>query len=426
MPYDATKMKDWQIAEAAEENMPPPDEWRERLNLQKDEVIPYGRLSRLDFMKIIERLKQKPDGRYIEVTAITPTPLGEGKSTTSMGLMEGMGKRGKNVGGCLRQPSGGPTMNIKGTAAGGGNALLIPMTEFSMGLTGDINDIMNAHNLAMVALTARMQHERNYDDAELAKRNLRRLDVDPTRVEMGWIMDFCAQSLRNIIIGIGGRMDGFLMQSKFGIAVSSELMAMLSIVRDLADLRERMDKINIGTRVTPYPMPVTFVGTLVDSRVNFMTVAWINRMNNNPPIWGAGIGKHHLTVKGIEEQRAFSINLPSVDMLERTDYCGLGSGTKIDKSEVFEVFYGELGNAPMIQECPLTIECKLHDTIDLPTHLLVLGEVVAAYTDDRYLTDGKVDVKKVNPVVLTMPDNRYWAVGDYLAQAWNVGKKLIR
>jgi formyltetrahydrofolate synthetase len=166
MAYDATKMKDWQISEAAEETMPTPDEWREKLDLQKDEIIPFGRLSRLDFMKIIERLKDRPDGKYIEVTAITPTPLGEGKTTTLMGILEGLGKRGVNVGGAIRQPSGGPTMNIKGTAAGGGNALLIPMTEFSMGLTGDINDIANAHNLAMVALTARMQHERNYDDDE--------------------------------------------------------------------------------------------------------------------------------------------------------------------------------------------------------------------------------------------------------------------
>jgi methylenetetrahydrofolate dehydrogenase (NADP+)/methenyltetrahydrofolate cyclohydrolase/formyltetrahydrofolate synthetase len=247
MAYDATKMKDWQISEAAEENMPTPDEWRERLNLQKDEIIPYTRLCKLDFMKIIERLKNRPDGKYIEVTAITPTPLGEGKTTTLMGILEGMGKRGWNVGGCIRQPSGGPTMNIKGTAAGGGNALLIPMTEFSMGLTGDINDLMNAHNLAMVALTARMQHERNYSDEELAKRTgMRRLNVDPTRVEMGWIMDFCAQSLRNIVIGLGGRMDGYTMQSKFGIAVSSELMAMLSIVTDLADLRKRMDEITVA------------------------------------------------------------------------------------------------------------------------------------------------------------------------------------
>jgi len=247
MAYDATKMKDWQIAEAAEENMPTPDEWREKLNLQKDEIIPFGKLCRLDFLKIIERLKARPDGKYIEVTAITPTPLGEGKTTTTMGILEGMGKRGKNVGGCIRQPSGGPTMNIKGTAAGGGNALLIPMTEFSMGLTGDINDIMNAHNLAMVALTSRMQHERNYNDEELAKRSrMRRLNIDPTRVEMGWIMDFCAQSLRNIVIGLGGRMDGYTMQSRFGIAVSSELMAMLSIVTDLADLRKKMDDITVA------------------------------------------------------------------------------------------------------------------------------------------------------------------------------------
>jgi len=240
-------MQDWQISEAAESCMPTPSDWQDRLGLQKDEIIPMGRLCKLDFLKIMNRVEGRPDGKYIEVTAITPTPLGEGKSTTSIGLIEGLGKRGKNVGGCLRQPSGGPTMNIKGTAAGGGNALLIPMTEFSMGLTGDINDIMNAHNLAMVALTSRMQHERNYDDEQLERlTKMRRLDIDPNRVEIGWILDFCAQSLRNIIIGMGGRTDGFLMQSKFGIAVSSELMAMLSIVRNLADLRARMGNITVA------------------------------------------------------------------------------------------------------------------------------------------------------------------------------------
>lgn len=243
---DPRKLMDWQIAEIAEEGMPSVEEWQEKLGLKKEEIIPMGKLCKLDFMKIIDRLKNKPDGKYIEVTAITPTPLGEGKSTTSLGLIEGLGKRGKNVGAVLRQPSGGPTMNVKGTAAGGGKALLIPMTEFSLGLTGDINDIMNAHNLAMVALTSRMQHERNYDDAELAKRGLKRLDVDPTNIEMGWILDFCAQSLRNIMIGIGGKQDGFLMQSKFGIAVSSELMAILSIVRDLKDMRERIGKITVA------------------------------------------------------------------------------------------------------------------------------------------------------------------------------------
>ena len=141
-----------------------------RCGLKKDEVIPFGRTPKLDFIKIMNRLKDKPDGKYVEVTAITPTPLGEGKTTVSMGLVQGLGVKGKNVGGALRQPSGGPTMNVKGTAAGGGNALLIPMTEFSLGLTGDINDIMNAHNLAMVALTSRYQHECNYTDEELKKR----------------------------------------------------------------------------------------------------------------------------------------------------------------------------------------------------------------------------------------------------------------
>ena len=247
MAYDATKMQDWQISEAAEKNMPTPEQWVDKLGLKKEEIIPFGRLCRLDFMKIMKRMAKKKDGKYIEVTAITPTPLGEGKSTTSCGLMEGMGKLGLNVGGALRQPSGGPTMNIKGTAAGGGNSLLIPMTEFSMGLTGDINDIMNAHNLAMVALTARMQHERNYNDEQLKRlTGMKRINVDPTRVELGWIMDFCAQSLRNIVIGLGGRMDGFTMQSKFGIAVSSELMAILSIVRDLPDLRKRLDNITLA------------------------------------------------------------------------------------------------------------------------------------------------------------------------------------
>jgi formyltetrahydrofolate synthetase len=247
MAYNAVEMADWQISEAAEANMPTPDEWREKLGLDKQEVLAMGRLAKLDFLKIIDRLKDKPDGKYIEVTAITPTPLGEGKSTTSCGLMEGMGKIGLNVGGALRQPSGGPTMNIKGTAAGGGNSLLIPMTEFSLGLTGDINDIMNAHNLAMVALTARMQHERNYNDEQLQRlTGMRRLEIDPTRIELGWIIDFCAQCLRNIIIGIGGRMDGFTMQSKFGIAVGSECMAILSIVRDLADLRKRLDGVTVA------------------------------------------------------------------------------------------------------------------------------------------------------------------------------------
>lgn len=254
MPYDPTRMKDYEIAEAASKNMPAPSDWQERLGLEKDEVIPYGRICKLDSMKIIKRLSDRPDGKYINVTAITPTPLGEGKTTTAIGLVEGLSKRGINVSAAIRQPSGGPTMNIKGSAAGGGNALVIPMTEISLGLTGDINDIMNAHNLAMVALNARMQHERNYDDQELGKRNLRRLDIDPERVEMGWTIDFCAQGLRKIIMGIGGKMDGYQMESKFGITASSELMAILSVAKDLKDLRERIGRIIVAYDKKGHPV----------------------------------------------------------------------------------------------------------------------------------------------------------------------------
>jgi len=272
---DPTVYKDWQIAEEAEKTLPDVDEFRKKMGLLPEEIIPYGKTPKLDFLKIMNRLKDKPDGKFIEVTAITPTPLGEGKSTTSLGLIEGLGKLGKNVGGCLRQPSGGPTMNVKGTAAGGGNALLMPMTEFSLGLTGDINDIMNAHNLGMVALNARMQHERNYTDEQLAKRGLRRLDIDPNRVEFGWVIDFCAQGLRKIRIGMGaGDKEGFEMDSKFGIAVGSELMAILAVATDLKDLRERIGKIIVAYDKKGNPV------TTKDLEVDGAMCAWMRNTIN--------------------------------------------------------------------------------------------------------------------------------------------------
>ncbi len=247
MVLDPTKHADWEIAEEAESRMKTVYELGEILGLQKEELLPYGHhYGKLDYRKIMNRLGDKPDGKYIDVTAITPTPLGEGKSTCCMGLVQGLGKRQKSVVGAIRQPSGGPTMNVKGSAAGGGLAQCIPLTPFSLGLTGDINAIMNAHNLAMVALTSRMQHESNYTDEQLAKRKLKRLDIHPKKVEMGWIIDFCAQALRNITIGLGGKMDGYTMQSKFAIAVSSEVMAILAIANDLADMRRRMGKIVVA------------------------------------------------------------------------------------------------------------------------------------------------------------------------------------
>jgi len=248
MSLDPTKHADWEIADDAAKRMKTCYQLGEELGLTKEEILPHGNhIAKVDYMKVLERLKGKPDGKFIEVTAITPTPMGEGKSTTTMGLLQGIGKRGKKVVAAIRQPSGGPTMNIKGSAAGGGLAQCIPLTEFSLGLTGDINAIMNAHNLAMVALTARMQHEFNYKDSFLAKRNLKRLDIDPRNVEMGWIIDYCAQALRNITIGLGTKeTDGFMMASKFAIAVSSEVMAILSVFSDLADLRKRIGNIVVA------------------------------------------------------------------------------------------------------------------------------------------------------------------------------------
>ena len=258
MALDPTKHADWEIAEDAETRMKTVYQLAEELGLEKEELLPHGHyVAKVDFNKVLKRVEKKHDGKFIDVTAITPTPLGEGKSTTTMGLVQGLGKRKKNVIGAIRQPSGGPTMNIKGSAAGGGLSQCIPLTPFSLGLTGDINAIMNAHNLAMVALTSRIQHEFNYDDERLAKSNLKRLDIDTDRIELKWIMDFCAQALRKIIIGIGSRMDGFMMESGFAIAVSSEIMAILSVAKDLKDMRERIGKMVVAYDKKGKPITTT-------------------------------------------------------------------------------------------------------------------------------------------------------------------------
>ena len=296
MPLDPTKHADWEIAEEAEKSMRKIYEIGERLGLTKDELLPQGHyIGKIDFRAVLERLRDKPNGKYIDVTAITPTPLGEGKSTSSMGLVQGLGKIGKNVSAAIRQPSGGPTMNIKGSAAGGGLAQCIPLTPFSLGFTGDINAIMNAHNLAMVALTSRMQHERNYTDEQLKRlSNMERLDVDPTKVEMGWIMDFCVQSLRNIIIGIdgvNGNKDGFMMKSKFGIAVSSEVMAILSVATSLKDMRERMGKIVVaysksGNTITTEDFQVA--GAMTAWMVSALNPSLMQTIEGQPVIVHAG------------------------------------------------------------------------------------------------------------------------------------------
>jgi flavin reductase (DIM6/NTAB) family NADH-FMN oxidoreductase RutF len=186
-----------------------------------------------------------------------------------------------------------------------------------------------------------------------------------------------------------------------------------------------MEKKQIGNNFF-IPMPVVLVGTQVKGKDNFMAVGWCARANGNPPMILCAIGNHHYTPKGIAETKTFSVNIPSSDLLEKTDYCGIVSGEKTDKSHVFDVFYGSLKTAPMIKACPVSLECRLVQTVPLPTHTLFIGEIVAAYADGRVMKDGKPDFTAIDPLFLTMPDNRYWTLGKYAGDAWSVGKNLIK
>lgn len=289
---DPTKMKDWQIAEAAEATLRPAKDLAAELGLSEDEWTPYGRvLAKVDVTKVLRRLGGRKRAKYIDVTAITPTALGEGKTTTTLGLVEGLGRLGKKVIGCVRQPSGGPTFNIKGSAAGGGLAQVVPLTALSLGLTGDIDAITNANNLAMVALNSRMQHERNHDDAWLAARGLKRLDVDPDRIQFRWAMDFCAQGLRDIEIGRGGRLDGFTCRSGFYITVASEVMAILAMATDLKDLRTRLGRIVMaysksGAPVTTHDLEVD--GAMCALLVNALQPTLMQSLEGQPMFVHAG------------------------------------------------------------------------------------------------------------------------------------------
>ena len=183
-----------------------------------------------------------------------------------------------------------------------------------------------------------------------------------------------------------------------------------------------MDKIKIDNNGRLYPMPMTVVGAMVKGQPNYLAVAWTCRVNSSPPMMGVALGKGHHTNKGIREHKEFSVNVPSTDLIKAVDYVGLVSGEKVDKSKIFESFYGQLKHAPMIRSCPLTMECKVINTVDLPADEFFIGEIVGVYTEERYLTDGKLDVRKMKPFTLTMPDNGYWSMGELLGTAWSIGK----
>ncbi len=187
-----------------------------------------------------------------------------------------------------------------------------------------------------------------------------------------------------------------------------------------------MSKVRVDNDLSVYPMPVVLVGAMVGGRPNFLTVAWVSRVNYDPPMLGIALGRDHYTNPGIEQSQAFSVNVPSVSLVREVDFCGLVSGRDCDKSTLFELFFGEETGAPMVAACPLSMECKLAHKVELPGDVLYVGQIVGTYVDSRFLRRGRPDVRKMRPFVLTMPDNTYWTLGEAVAKAWQVGKKFKR
>ena len=185
-----------------------------------------------------------------------------------------------------------------------------------------------------------------------------------------------------------------------------------------------MAKIHIGDQTCVLPMATTILGSHLQGRPNFMALGWLTRVNFKPPMLGVAVNQGHASHAAIVETGEFSVNFPTVDMVEVTDYVGLVSGKRVDKSGLFTLFYGKLNGAPMITECPLTMECKLVKTVELPNNSFFIGEIMGAYSEERFLTEGVPDIKNINPFMLTMPDNEYWSVGELIGRAWSDGKAM--
>lgn len=186
--------------------------------------------------------------------------------------------------------------------------------------------------------------------------------------------------------------------------------------------KEKKNKVDLGPKVASYPMPVSLIGANVDGKANFLVAAWFMAAGISPPKVAVALNKVHYTNRGIKENKTFSVCIPSEEQVNAADYCGLVSGTKADKSGVFDVFYGKLKTAPMISECPLCIECKLEKVVDNGGHEIFVGEIVSTITEEKYLTEGVVDLKKVKPLMLSLNDALYYELGESKAKAWNAGK----
>ena len=229
--------------------------------IRPDELEPYGDVKAKVKLSILDRLADAPKGKYIDVTAITPTPLGEGKTTTAVGLTQAMGVIGKNAFLCIRQPSMGPTFGIKGGAAGGGYSQVIPMEEFNLHLTGDIHAVSIAHNLLAAALDARIKHEAHADGDAWAKTGLPRLDIDPETITWRRVVDVNDAALRFIEIGQSEKwIDGPRRKTGFDISVSSEIMAILALADSPADMRKRLGRVIVAMNTSGDPVTADDLG----------------------------------------------------------------------------------------------------------------------------------------------------------------------
>jgi methylenetetrahydrofolate dehydrogenase (NADP+)/methenyltetrahydrofolate cyclohydrolase/formyltetrahydrofolate synthetase/formate--tetrahydrofolate ligase len=255
---------DLDIAYAAK--LKPISEVASDLGLDENEVIPYGDTKAKIHLDALRRIGSNPKGKYVDVTAVTPTPLGEGKTTTTVGLVQGLGTLGHKAVACIRQPSMGPTFGIKGGAAGGGYSQVVPMDEFNLHLTGDNHAITAAHNLVAAAIDARWYHERRLTDQQLDDLGLDRLNIDVFRTSWRRVVDVNDRALRNIIVGLGGRLDGRARETGFDITVASELMAILALVDGdnyasaLKNLRDRCGRVVIGSAKDGSPITLEDLG----------------------------------------------------------------------------------------------------------------------------------------------------------------------
>jgi flavin reductase (DIM6/NTAB) family NADH-FMN oxidoreductase RutF len=181
-------------------------------------------------------------------------------------------------------------------------------------------------------------------------------------------------------------------------------------------------KVEFGAKNCLYPLPTVLVGALVNGKPNYITIAHVGIMDLESV--SLGMNKRHYTNAGIKAAKTFSVNIPSASMVKETDYCGLTSGKDTNKADMFKTFYGKLKTAPMIEECSINMECELVKNIDFPNHDVFVGKIVNTFCDENVLTDGEVDVEKVQPLLFVMNNQSYYGIGEKIAKAWNIGKDL--